>query len=81
MKAVVSITLDNEIAIHDIKIIEGNNRLFAAMPSRKAPDGSHKDIVHPICESGRRYFEEIIMKEYNNFLKNNELGGANGREE
>ena len=48
MKAIVSITLDNEFVVHDIKVIEGENGLFIAMPSRKTPNGEFKDISHPI---------------------------------
>ena len=50
MKAVASITIDNELAIHDIKIIEGEKGLFIAMPSRKTPDGDYRDIAHPISQ-------------------------------
>ena len=53
MKAIVSITLDNEFVIHDIKVIEGEKGLFIAMPSRKAADGEYRDIAHPI-NSGTR---------------------------
>ena len=53
MKAIVSITLDNEFVIHDIKVIEGEKGLFIAMPSRKAADGEYRDIAHPINGRGR----------------------------
>ena len=53
MKAIVSITLDNEFVVHDIKVIEGEKGLFIAMPSRKAADGEYRDIAHPI-NSGTR---------------------------
>ena len=53
MKAVVSVTFDNEFVVHDIKVIEGQEGLFIAMPSRKTPDGEFKDIAHPINSSTR----------------------------
>ena len=61
MKAIVSITLDNEFVVHDIKVIEGPNRLFVAMPSRKDESGSFRDIVHPISSDGRASIEENIL--------------------
>lgn len=64
LRAVVSITLDNMIAIHDIKVIEGPNRLFVAMPSRREENGTFRDVVHPISASGRNYLEEAILEAY-----------------
>ena len=64
MKAVVSITLDNEFVVHDIKVIEGEKGLFIAMPSRKAADGEYRDIAHPINSETRSMLEEIILKSY-----------------
>lgn len=64
MKAVVSITIDNEFVVHDIKIIEGEKGIFIAMPSRKATDGEYKDIAHPIKSSTREQLQDMILKKY-----------------
>lgn len=64
MKAIVSITFDNEFVVHDIKIIEGQNGLFIAMPSRKTPDGEFKDIAHPINTDTREKIQNSILKAY-----------------
>ena len=66
MKAVASVTFDNEFAVHDIKVIESQNGLFIAMPSRKTPNGEFKDIAHPINAETRKMFEDKIIEEYNN---------------
>ena len=64
MKAVVSITIDNEFAVHDIKIIEGEKGAFIAMPSRKNADGEYRDVAHPINSETRRQIQELIMQKY-----------------
>lgn len=64
MKAVVSITIDDEFVVHDIKVIEGVKGLFIAMPSRKAADGEFRDIAHPINSETRDYIQNIILEEY-----------------
>lgn len=64
MKAVVSITLDNEFVVHDIKVIEGETGLFIAMPSRKAADGEYRDIAHPINSETRERIQSIILEKY-----------------
>ena len=64
MKAIVSITFDNEFVVHDIKVIEGQNGLFVAMPSRKTPDGEFKDIAHPINTDTREKIQTSILKAY-----------------
>ena len=64
MKAVVSITIDDEFVVHDIKVIEGDKGLFIAMPSRKAADGEYRDIAHPINSSTRSELQELILKKY-----------------
>ena len=64
MKAIVSITFDNEFVVHDIKVIEGQNGLFIAMPSRKTPDGEFKDIAHPINTDTREKIQLAILKAY-----------------
>ena len=69
MKAVVSITLDNEFVVHDIKVIEGEKGLFIAMPSRKATDGEYRDIAHPINSSTREKIQAIILEKYQEALE------------
>lgn len=64
MKAIVSITLDNEFVVHDIKVIEGEKGLFIAMPSRKAADGDYRDIAHPINQEARSRIQSMILAEY-----------------
>ena len=64
MKAIVSITLDNEFVIHDIKVIEGEKGLFIAMPSRKASDGEYRDIAHPINSETRDKIQSLILEKY-----------------
>ena len=64
MKAVVSITIDNEFVVHDIKIIEGEKGLFIAMPSRKATDGEYRDIAHPINSDTRNMIQTLILEQY-----------------
>ena len=64
MKAVVSITIDDEFVVHDIKVIEGEKGLFIAMPSRKASDGEYRDIAHPINSDTRNKTQQIILEKY-----------------
>lgn len=64
MKAVVSITIDDEFVVHDIKVIEGEKGLFIAMPSRKASDGEYRDIAHPINSVTRDRIQGIILEQY-----------------
>lgn len=64
MKAIVSITLDNEFVIHDIKVIEGEKGLFIAMPSRKAADGEYRDIAHPINSQIREMIQSVVLNKY-----------------
>ena len=65
MKGIASILLDDMIAIHDIRIISGDNGLFVAMPSRKTATGDYRDIVHPISQEARDIVESAIIEEYN----------------
>jgi len=74
MKAVVSVTLDNQFVIHDIKIIESQNGLFIAMPSRKTPDGEFKDIAHPINAETREMLQTAILEKYENTSNENATG-------
>ena len=68
MRAIVSITLDNEFVIHDIKVIEGEKGLFIAMPSKKATDGEYRDIAHPINSETREGIQRIILESYERAL-------------
>ena len=68
MKAVVSITIDEEFVVHDIKIIEGEEGLFIAMPSRKAADGEYRDIAHPINSGTRERIQKLILEKYEETL-------------
>ena len=63
-KAVVSITIDEEFVVHDIKVIEGEKGLFIAMPSRKAADGEYRDIAHPINSDTRNMIQTLILEQY-----------------
>lgn len=73
MKAVVSITLDNEFVVHDIKVIEGEKGLFIAMPSRRAGDGEYRDIAHPINSETREKIQKIILEKYEIALLEDDL--------
>jgi len=64
MKAFVSITIDEEFVVHDIKVIEGEKGLFIAMPSRKTADGEYRDIAHPINSETRGRIQDIILEKY-----------------
>jgi len=68
MKAVVSITIDDEFVVHDIKVIEGEKGLFIAMPSRKASDGEYRDIAHPINSETRNEIQEIILRKFEEMI-------------
>lgn len=65
MKAVASVTFDDEFVVHDIKVIEGQNGLFIAMPSRKTPDGEFRDIAHPINSETRDKLQSLVLDKYN----------------
>jgi stage V sporulation protein G len=69
MKAVVSITIDDEFVVHDIKIIEGEKGMFIAMPSRKAADGEYRDIAHPINTATRERLQSMILSKYQESLE------------
>ena len=68
MRAVASITIDDEFVIHDIKIIDGDKGLFIAMPSRKTGDGEYRDIAHPISSEVRAKMQATIIEAYENSL-------------
>lgn len=71
MKAVVSITIDDEFVVHDIKVIDGEKGLFIAMPSRKAADGEYRDIAHPINSGTRERIQSLILKKYQEEVASN----------
>ena len=79
MKAIVSITMDNEFVIHDIKVIEGEKGLFIAMPSRKTADGEYRDIVHPINSVARDMIQTVILNKYERELLENGAAEASGQ--
>ncbi|MCI9279474.1 MAG: septation regulator SpoVG [Bacilli bacterium] len=64
MKGIATVVIDNSFAIHDIRIIEGDNGLFIAMPSRKTATGEYKDIAHPINTDVRNMFQDVILEEF-----------------
>lgn len=70
MKAIASVTFDNQLAVHDIKVINAREKFFIVMPSRKNPDGTYRDIVHPINADFRAKLEEAVIGEYEKELSN-----------
>lgn len=64
MKAIASVTFDAEFVVHDIRVIDGNNGMFVAMPSKKTPDGEFRDIAHPISSATRQKIQEAVLTEY-----------------
>lgn len=68
LRAVVSITIDHMLAVHDIKVVQGDERLFVAMPSRKDENGVFRDIVHPITVSSRKMLEDEVLEAYNRHM-------------
>lgn len=70
MKAIASVTFDDEFVVHDIKIIEGQNGLFIAMPSRKMDEGDFRDIAHPLLSETRNKIKDAIFAEYKKILAN-----------
>lgn len=74
MRAIASITLDNEFVVHDIRVIDGNTGLFVAMPSKRTPDGEFRDIAHPINSDTRNKIQEIILNAYHNSSELEETG-------
>ncbi len=71
MKAIVSITFDDEFVVHDIKIIDGQNGPFIAMPSRKMSEGDYRDIAHPLVSETRNKIRDAILEEYERVLAEN----------
>ena len=68
MKAIVSVTFDDQLAVHDIKVINARDKLFIVMPSRKNPDATYRDIVHPINADFRSMLERSVLEAYENAL-------------
>ena len=68
MKAIVSVTFDGQLALHDVKVISARDKMFIVMPSRKNPDGTYRDIVHPINSDFRVKMEEAVLEAYNREL-------------
>lgn len=64
MRAIASITIDHEFVVHDIRVIDGNNGLFVAMPSKRTPDGEFRDIAHPISSTTREKIQNAVLTEY-----------------
>ena len=64
MRAIASITIDNEFVVHDIRVIDGNNGMFVAMPSKRTPDGEFRDIAHPISSATREKIQMAVLAEY-----------------
>lgn len=73
MKAIVSVTFDGQLAVHDIKVINARDKFFIVMPSRKNPDDTYRDIVHPINASFRSMLEEAVVAAYEEALANAEV--------
>ena len=72
LRAIANVVLDDAFAVHDIRIIDGDNGLFIAMPSRKTATGGYKDTAHPITPEVRKQFEDAILEEYNKVLESQE---------
>ena len=71
LKGFVSVTFDNSFVVRNMKVVNGNKGLFLCMPSRKLPDGTHKDMVHPINQEFRKYLEDEVLNAYKEELKKN----------
>lgn len=69
MKAIVSLTIDEDFVVHDIRVVEGQNGLFVAMPSRKTPSGEFRDVAHPITTEARAAIQDAVLKAYEEALQ------------
>lgn len=76
LKAFASVTFDDSFVVRNMKVVEGTKGVFLCMPSRKLPDGTHKDMVHPINQDFREYLEANVLKAYEQELKNNPTGAT-----
>jgi stage V sporulation protein G len=72
MKAIASITIDNEFVVHDIRVIDGNNGMFVAMPSKRTPDGEFRDIAHPISSVTREKIQIAVLNEFERVIAEEE---------
>ena len=70
MKAIVSLTLDNELALHDVKVVSSGDKTFVVMPARKNPHGEFRDIIHPINARARAAIEDAVLEAYYDHIKN-----------
>lgn len=75
LRALVSVTFDRTFAVHDIKVIDGPDRLFLAMPSRRLPDGRYRDIVHPVGPNMREKLEDAVLSEYQELIQHHAAEG------
>ena len=75
LRALVSVTFDRTFAVHDIKVIDGPDRLFLAMPSRRLPDGRYRDIVHPVGPNMREKLEDALLSEYQELMQHHAAEG------
>ena len=75
LRALVSVTFDRTFAVHDIKVIDGPDRLFLAMPSRRLPDGRYRDIVHPVGPNMREKLEDAVLIEYQDLMQHHAAEG------
>ena len=80
MKAIVSITLDNAFVVHDVKVVDGQNGLFVAMPSRKTPSGEFRDIAHPISQEARDMIQQKVLESYQMALAEEEMAATESAE-
>lgn len=69
LKAIASVTIDNMLAIHDVRLLKSSEKTFIAMPNKKLGDATYKDLVHPINAEGRKLFEEAVISAYNEYLE------------
>lgn len=76
MLAIASITIDDEFVVHDIRVIDGNNGLFVAMPSKRTPDGEFRDIAHPISSKTREKIQNAVLAEYERACEDSNLEEA-----
>ena len=81
MKAVASVTFDSQLAVHDIKVIYARERYFIVMPSRQNPDGTYRDIVHPINAQFRATLEDAVIKAFEEALEAAKLESTEGEEQ
>ncbi len=75
MKAIASITLNETFVVHDVRVIEGSNGLFVAMPSKRTPNGDYRDIAHPIVAETREIIQQAVLKAYEQEINGSAVGG------